>query len=787
MPKKFKDDEIYIKKSDVDAVRKRPSMYIASTGFEGIEHLCEEIINNNCDECYKKDSPGDKITIVATKTELYTRDNGRGLPIDKLQVVFETMQAGSNMQRAGGKTAGENGAGTVCVLALSSYLEVTTIRPFEKKMLTLIYKEAELVSRKLEDYTGTDHGLIVKFRPSKKILAEDEIPLDMLETWIEGLAYTLPKSISLEYTIGGKKHELIHKHAIDYLHSEIPAEHEMCKPLIFDVEGGLKELYEGEEYDREFDIDVVISYSSPETYHGDDLRHSWMNMIYTNENGAHVNGVIAGFSKYITEKIYTKYKKLEGEDLKKDILAHMSIVVRAGCTMATMFSAQAKDRVMSKALEKAIANVVYEKLDSTYNSAIAEIVEVIVGNHRARIEGEKARSINSITKEKKKWSFPDTYYPASSIKTDMPKEIFLVEGESAGGGLKLARDARFQALLTFRGKSLNVMKNGTDIMKALQSLPLENLTRILGCGIGDTFDIKKLKFGRIIIATDADIDGYHIRVILLTFFLMFMPQLIEGGYVYVVEPPLYEIKTGKDKMYVASQIEYLDQCINSIGKVDIEFPGKKAIKAYNVKDFVKEAFDYRSIIQEQSSDRCVDRYLLEHIANGFVQYGSVQGFVDNINKWRNSLRDIYKELWFDDNTNQLHATIDYIDQLVVVDDRLFDALSVPMEIIKKFGLTIKFSANGSKSSTTTLLNFFECIGDMYPKILQRYKGLGSSAPKITREIVTDPRTRRAIKITMNNIDTYTRIGVLMGDSKEQKLARKGLLMEFPFTKEMLDN
>lgn len=786
--KKFEDDKMYIKKNDIDAVRRRPSMYVASTGDYGVFQLCNEIISNNRDECYKKKSPGNKIEIDIKDKELYTRDNGRGIDTTLLQQIFETMQAGSNMERAGGMTAGENGAGTVCVVALSSYLKVTSLRPSEKKKLTLIYEESVLKERIEEDYKGDDHGLLLWFRPSKKIFGTDKIPKDLLIPWLEEMSYTLPKDIDIEYTVDGKTKQVVHKSLLDFVDKKIGLVNMMSKPLSIEVTGDIRELYMGEEYDREFVVEAILCYSDPEVYHGDDYRHSWMNMLYTSENGAHMDGVVNGYIKYITEKVYEKNKKLANEDIKKDILAHLNVFVKAGCTMATMFSAQAKDRVMTKQLEKAINAAIYKELVSSYNSSVAEFIEIIVGNHRARIEGEKARTLNSMTKEKKKWSIPDSYYPASSVKTDQPKELFLVEGESAGGGLKLARDTRFQALLTFRGKSLNVLKNSIDAVRALQSLPLENLTKILGCGIAENFDIKKLKFDKILIATDADIDGYHIRTILLTFFIRFMPQLIELGKVYVVEPPLYEIKSGKDKMYAASQSEYLDMCIDSIGNIEISFPMRKNLKGYNVKDFVREAFDYRSIIQEQSYERCVNRYLLEYIAEGFVKYGSVDKLIDDVDPWLATLTGVYREIGFDPNNNQLHATIDYIDQLVVIDDKLFDSLKYPMEVINKFGMAIKFKDVGSSvTKSTTLLNFFEQIEDRYPKIIQRYKGLGSSAPKITRDIVTDPRTRRAIKITMNNIDTYTRVGILMGDSKEQKLARKELLMEFPFTKEMLDN
>lgn len=784
--KKFKDDVYYVKTSDIDAIRKRPSMYVASVNEAGVFHLCKEIIDNNCDECYKADSPGNHIVIIVTDKEIFTRDNGRGIPTSILRTVFETMQAGSNMERAGGMTKGENGAGSSCILALSSYLEVTTIRPTEGKKLTLIYDEAVLREERLEEYHGEDHGLLLKFRPSKKILGVDKIPLDMLVPWIEEMQYTLPKDITCEYTVNGKKNVIEHKALIDYFDINVGLDKTMCEPLKLYCDGHYTELIAGKEYKRTFNIEVIYAYSNPEVYHGDDIRASWMNMIHTVQNGDHMDGCVNGFIKYMTKKVYAKNKRLEGEDIKKDILAHLNVLVKGNADIATMFSAQAKDRVLLKPFGKVIAETVFKELDSKYNSSVADIVDVIVGNHRARIEGEKARSINSITRDRKKWTQPDQFYPCSSIKTDMPKEIFLCEGDSAGGGLKLARDAKYQALLTFKGKSLNVAKGGIDEVRALASVPLENLTNSLGCGIGQTFDIRKLKYPNILIATDADIDGYHIRTILLTFFMRFMPDLIREGHVFVIEPPLYELRQGKKMMYVASQKEYADACIKSIGKLEVELP-KYNIKC-DAREFIRESFEYRNVIVAASYERFVNRYLLEHIADGFVKYETVDNFIKHIDEWLTSLANIYKEIGFDHKTHQLHATIDLVDQLVVIDEKLMDSLAYVIGVLKKYGLLIRDKGyDGKTISQTTLLRFFERIEDGYPKIVQRYKGLGSSQPIITREFVTDPRTRRAIKITMNNVNTFTRINDLMGDSKDNVKNRKELLMEFPFTKDMLDN
>lgn len=572
---KIKDDAFYVKKNDIDAIRRRPTMYIGSLGESGVFHLCKEMIDNNRDECIKPDSVGNTIRIEMTDKEITSCDNGRGIPIDMVRVVHETNQAGSNMTRAGGMTAGENGTGTTTYTAMSSMLEVVSLRPTEKKKLTLRYKEGELVDEILEDYNGKESGLRTTFRPSKKVLGTDKIPIDRVVNWLSEFNYTLPTGINMSYAVNGEITHIKHKELYQFFSDEthevvIPDDARLCNDLAFTCEGTLVEEVLGKSYDRKFKLEVVITYSDPDKYRGEDIRHSWMNMIHTSQNGDHVDGVIKGFSKFIREKVIAKNKKLGEVNLKKDIEAHMSIVVRGECNCANMFSAQAKQTVKSDELAAVIPKATYEALSKVGNGIINEIVDVVIGNHRARIEGEKMRNVASSAKGLKSWQKPESFYPCATVKTEQPKELFLVEGKSAGGGLKGARNAKYQAILTFRGKSLNIWDLSLD--RALQSIPWLNLVKVLGCGIGPSFDIKKLNFDKIIIATDADIDGYHIRVGLCAFFVKFMPEIIRAGKLYIAEPPLYKLTKDKDVFYVASQTEYLQACVDSIGGIEIEFP-----------------------------------------------------------------------------------------------------------------------------------------------------------------------------------------------------------------------
>lgn len=786
MAKQFNDDDYKIIHEDISKLRARPSQYISAIGSAGVFHLCKELIDNASDEALKKSSPCDSFTIELTPKFIHVQDNGRGIPTDIMQEVYETMQAGTNMDRSGGTTRGANGVGgSTCLVAFSSYFKVVSTRPQEKKRLMLVYQEGVLTERTLEEYTGSDHGLDVIFKPSHQIMGVDTIPVEDVVKWIKDFDYTLNPETSVEYIVNGKHYKVKHTPIQEYFNIDIPRDARLSSILYSKASGIVDEEFLEKHHTRHFKIEYAVVYADPSKYKGDDIRQSWMNMIYTMQNGVHVDGVLRAFTKYMTEECCKKNKKLADEDIRKDILAHLQVVVKGDCDMAHMFSSQAKHYCFPKALGKAIEEACYKELKDSHNSAVSSMVDVIIGNHRARIEGEKARNVASVTRVKKQWTTPDTFIPCSSVKTDMPKELFIVEGKSAGGGLTGGRDARYQAILMNKGKSLNVYD--TDVNRAVTSDSWMHYVPILGCGIGPTFDMRKLKFDKIIIATDADIDGFQIRTLILTFFFKFLPQLIEAGKVYIAEPPLYKLVNGKDVSYVATQTEYIEKCIKSVGDLRLGFTDRKDANA-TVQAFIKEAFDYNNILRESSIDRSVNRYLLEHIAHGLSKYGSVDGFIKNIDKWIRSLVKIYPELGFNHDTNQIVATIDLVDQLVVVDEELYQSLYPIIDIINRYGLLIHYtSEKRSIDRQTVLSKFFEYVEDLYPVIKGRYKGLGSSDAIVMREVVMDPRTRRIIRVTTNDVLTMQKMGALVGNGKDNIMKRKEMLLDFKFTKADIDN
>ena len=795
MANQIKDDEFYVKKNDIDAMRRRPTMYVGGIGEVGAFHLVNELISNNRDECLKLKSPGNMIWVYITNTEVTAEDNGRGIPTNMLQTLLETNQAGSNMIRSGGYTAGENGSGITCITALSSYMEVTTFRPTEKKKMTLIYKEGEKVDEIVEPYNEKRGGLRTTFRPSKKILHTDKFPVEKIRTWLQDFNYTLPRGINMIYTINGVEDHVKHKELWEFFADEshtvvIPQDSRMCNDLQFECEGKfLEEIVNDKDQtemkERTFKMECVITYADPEKYKGEDIIHSWTNMLHNKDNGEHVDGVMRAYNKVMKQKLVTRYKKLDGINLKRDIENHMSMVIRVSCDAANMFSAQAKQANVSKELGKAIEEAVIKKLTSSNTGVLSEITDVIYGNYRARVEGEKMRNVAKDARGFRTWQKPDSFYPCSSVKTEEPKELFLVEGNSAGGGLKAARNAKYQAILTFRGKSKNIWE--CTLEEALKSEPWLNLVKVLECGVGPSFDMRKLAFDKIIIATDADIDGYHIRVGFVSFFIRFLPEIVLAGKLYIAEPPLYRLVSGKDVYFVASQTEYIDACVNSIGKIELNLPDVKQKSLAG--NLVSDIFDYLANLTDVSITRSTSPQLLEFIAEGFVKYGNtVKGFEDHIDEWMAEIIKIYPEMTYDLKIHQLKAVIDLHDHLVIIDDDLIEQLQYNINAIRKYGLIIEYpEKNTGIKKSVTLSKFFEDVERFYPTIKDRYKGLGSSPAYASREVIMDPKTRRLLRVSMDNPNVNTIMGNLVGSGKENITARKEMLMNFKVTKDMIDN
>ena len=545
----------------LDAVRKRPGMYIGSTSARGLHHLVYEIVDNAVDEALAGFC--DTIKVFINKDNSITViDNGRGIPIGihekkgipAVEVVFTILHAGGKFGGGGYKVSGGlHGVGASVVNALSNWLEVTIHK--DGKMYKQRYEKGK-VMYPLKEIGETDHnGTEVTFLPDETIFEETIFDYDVLKNRLREMAF-LTKGLKIILT-------------------DLREEQE--KERVFHYEGGIKEfveylnknkdpLYEKIIYceGKRDDVYVEVAIQHNESYN--ENTYSFVNNITTPEGGTH----LAGFKNALTKTFndYARTNKLlkdnepnlSGEDIREGLVAIISIKIPE-----PQFEGQTKQKLGNSEARGAVDSVVSEQL--TYfleqNPQVAKVIcDKAVLAQRARDAARKARDLTRRKTALDSMTLPGKLADCSD-KDPRNCEIYIVEGDSAGGSAKTARQRATQAILPLRGKILNVEKSRLD--KILVNNEIKAMITAFGTGIHEDFDISKLRYHKIIIMTDADVDGAHIATLLLTFFYRFMPKLITEGHVYLAQPPLYKIEKNK-KVWYAYSDEELNQILTEIGR-----------------------------------------------------------------------------------------------------------------------------------------------------------------------------------------------------------------------------
>ena len=545
----------------LDAVRKRPGMYIGSTSARGLHHLVYEIVDNAVDEALAGFC--DTIKVFINKDNSITViDNGRGIPIGihekkgipAVEVVFTILHAGGKFGGGGYKVSGGlHGVGASVVNALSNWLEVTIHK--DGKMYKQRYEKGK-VMYPLKEIGETDHnGTEVTFLPDETIFEETIFDYDVLKNRLREMAF-LTKGLKIILT-------------------DLREEQE--KERVFHYEGGIKEfveylnknkdpLYEKIIYceGKRDDVYVEVAIQHNESYN--ENTYSFVNNITTPEGGTH----LAGFKNALTKTFndYARTNKLlkdnepnlSGEDIREGLVAIISIKIPE-----PQFEGQTKQKLGNSEARGAVDSVVSEQL--TYfleqNPQVAKVIcDKAVLAQRARDAARKARDLTRRKTALDSMTLPGKLADCSD-KDPKNCEIYIVEGDSAGGSAKTARQRATQAILPLRCKILNVEKSRLD--KILVNNEIKAMITAFGTGIHEDFDISKLRYHKIIIMTDADVDGAHIATLLLTFFYRFMPKLITEGHVYLAQPPLYKIEKNK-KVWYAYSDEELNQILTEIGR-----------------------------------------------------------------------------------------------------------------------------------------------------------------------------------------------------------------------------
>ncbi|MDT8719522.1 DNA topoisomerase (ATP-hydrolyzing) subunit B [Clostridium sp. 19966] len=544
----------------LEAVRKRPGMYIGSTGPRGLHHLVYEIIDNSIDEAMQGVCT-DIDVVIHEDNSITVSDNGRGMPVGihhkmgkpTVEVIMTVLHAGGKFGGGGYKISGGlHGVGASVVNALSEECVVTVKN--EGAIWRQSYRRGKVASEFEKIGETQEHGTSTHFKPDAEIFEVTEYDYEILSKRIRELAF-LNKGIKINLTDEriGKKEEYCYqggiKSFVDYLNRNKERLH--AEPI----------YAEGKKDD--YIVEIALQYNDSYV----ENIFSFANNIDTVEGGTHLAGFKTALTRVLNDYakkfgfIKENDKNLSGDDIREGLTAVVSVKLPD-----PQFEGQTKTKLGNTEVRSIVDNIVGEKV-STYLEENPSIGKIIIDKallaSRAR---EAARKARELTRKSvlERTSLPGKLADCSSKDPD-ECEIYLVEGDSAGGSAKQGRNRRFQAILPLRGKIMNVEKQRLD--KILGYQEIRSMITAFGAGIGNEFDISKIRYNRIIIMTDADVDGAHIRTLLLTFFYRYMKDLVEQGHVYIAQPPLYKVSKGKKDIYAYSDKE-LDEVLSEIGGKD---------------------------------------------------------------------------------------------------------------------------------------------------------------------------------------------------------------------------
>ena len=564
----YEDESIQILKG-LDPVRKRPGMYIGSTDSHGLHHLIWEIVDNSVDEALN--GFGKKITITLNEDGSCTvEDEGRGMPIgthpsgkNTLEVIFTVLHAGGKFTSEGGyKTAGGlHGVGASVVNALSEWLVAEVAH--DGKLVRMRFDHGDKKVGKLEQLGKTNRsGSKITFKPDGKIFSTTEFKYDVVCERAREEAFLLSGiTITVKDLRGKKPHTDTFCYEdgltafLEYLHEDRTV---LMKPVTFEGENG--------------GIKVKCAFQYTDDY--SENTYSFVNLVRTRDGGSHEVGYKTAFTKAVNDYarkyglLKEKDKNLEGSDVREGLTSIITVEIPEELLQ---FEGQTKGKLGTPQAKPAVDSVVTEQLNfwleenrELSDSLVRKMMKAYLAREAARKARDEARKGKKSAKSEKLLS--GKLAPANSRDSKI-KELFLVEGDSAGGSAKQGRDSHFQAILPLRGKVLNTEKcTMSDIEKNLE---LNTLIHAIDAGVGPGFDWESSNYNKIIIMTDADDDGSHIQILLLTFFYRYMRPLIEHGMVYIALPPLYKVTKGKNSQYCYTDDE-LEQLRKKLGKVEIQ-------------------------------------------------------------------------------------------------------------------------------------------------------------------------------------------------------------------------
>lgn len=741
----------------LEAVRKRPGMYIGDTNIGGLHHMIYEIVDNSIDEAMAGFC--DTITIELTREgSAIITDNGRGIPVDihptekisAATVALTVLHAGGKFDKDTYKVSGGlHGVGVSVVNALSKKLILTIKR--DGKIHRQEFEKGEPLMP-LEVIANTNRsGTCVEFFPDETIFEVTEFNKEILAKRFKELAFLNPKiTINFKDNRDGFSES-------------------------YHFEGGLKSFIE--DINKKTNIiskavnfsgvedDVIVDFALLYNESYSENLLSFVNNIKTPDGGTHEAGFRMGLTRAITN--YTlanaaareKDIKITGEDVREGLVAVVSVKMPE-----PQFEGQTKGKLGSAYVRPIVQKAVFEVLNKYFEENPIEAKAIMNKALTAARGREAAKKARDLTRRKDAvnsvGTLPGKLADCQS-KEASECEIYLVEGDSAGGSAKQGRDRAFQAILPLRGKILNVEKAGLD--KMLKSEEIKNMITAFGCGIGEEFSEEKLRYHKIIVMTDADVDGSHIQTLLLTFFFRHLPGVIQNGYVYLAQPPLYRYKKGKKEIYLKDE-KALNEFLIENGVEGRNFEG---IGTVDLIDFLKIVAAYRSMLNELKK-----RFNVISAVRYLVENFSVVGKLDN-----EKLFELLKEVILKNGFNILNSYVNeseiriYVQtenglEELVVDEKLFTN-NIFEEAVFLFE---KIASRGVDLGQDFIVVLDEIEKEAKKgAYIQRYKGLGEMNPSQLWETTMNPQNRRLLKIGVEDFDKASGVFELfMGDEVEPR-------------------
>ena len=772
-------DKIQVLKG-LEPVRERPSMYIGNTGPEGLHHLVYEVVDNAIDEAMGGYCDDIKVT-VHSDNSVTVEDNGRGIPVDlhpgenlpAVEVVMTRLHAGGKFDSGAYKVSGGlHGVGVSVVNALSAYLEVEIRR--DGKVYHQRYERGKTVTPLTVTGKTKRRGTKVTFLPDGQIFAETTFSYDILAQRLRELSFLNGGvRINLVDELSGRKNEFHHAGGIvsfvEYLNRNKTPIHP--EPIYLSgAKGGIQ-------------MEIACQYN--DTYN--EQIFSFANNINTREGGSHLSGFKAGLTRAINQYMGAsdlpknlKNGHLQGEDIREGLIAVISVKLPH-----PQFEGQTKTKLGNSEVKGLVENMLYEHLLTFLgeNPALARhILTKLLDAARAREAARRARDL-----VRKKGALGDMTLPGKLAdcqeRDPARREIYLVEGDSAGGSAKQARDRRFQAILPLKGKIINVEKARFE--KMLENSEVRTLISSLGSDLSqEVVNMDDLRYHKVIIMTDADVDGAHIRTLLLTFFYRQMAPLVEGGYLYIAQPPLYRLTRGNEKTYLKDDGEFKKYLLQrGIEKKRLRLGPQRTLEGAPLAQALEKVIafqEYLNRFDKRGLARKVVRLLLDH---GVVSKESLrqEEGLQPVLQALNAAKSLSARLEFDEEHTcwallvtthgreaveirldwELLGSSDF-QALVRLDQQDMVDFKAPPHRLEGKDKTWDFV------DLDQLLTFVTEEGQKGITI-QRFKGLGEMNPEQLWETTMDPETRTLLKVNIADAGEADYIfNVLMGDKVEPR-------------------